>query len=153
MSTVYICYTTLAMNCCRVMFYVIMSSKGRTWFVVSFKPLMTHYMRHKLLRPPAVFASAYSFLFSKPFLCRPVQFSAKHCYCASFRENACKVGNFTLFLQLFWILQFDQTKTSRVWFCRRLPSFLSSKGALQLPFLQPFKGTTNLKRPKFAILS
>ena len=50
-STVYICYTTLAMNCCRVMFYVIMSSKGRTWFVVSFKPLMTHYMRHKPTQP------------------------------------------------------------------------------------------------------
>ena len=54
------------------------------------------------------------------------------------------VNVFTLSLQLFRILQFDQT--SRVWFCRRLPSLPSSKGALQLPFLQPFKGTTNLKK-------
>ena len=60
------------------------------------------------------------------------------------KMHTCKVGNFTLFLQLFRILQFDQT--SWVCFCRRLPSLPSSKGALQLPFLQPFKGTTNLKK-------
>ena len=145
-STLYICYTTLAMNCCRVMFYVIMSSKGRTWFVVSFKPLMTHYMRHKPTQP------SHQHILS----CFQNHSCVDQC---SFLQNTAvivqafvklHVNVFTLSLQLFRILQFDQT--SRVWFCRRLPSLPSSKGALQLPFLQPFKGTASLKRPKFAIL-
>ena len=81
------------------MFLVSMCSKERTWIVILY--LLSHSWWHIIWdincgRPPAVFASAYFFLFSKPLLCRPMQFSV--------RSVLCKVGIFTLYLQLIRIL-------------------------------------------------
>ena len=107
-----------------------------------------HNMTHKLLRPP----TAYSLLFRKPLLCQKCSFLlwntihvplCKDVKLAFYPPHITTVLNFRIRLD----------ETSRVCFCWRLPSLPSSKGALQLPFLQSFKGTTTLKRPKFAISS